>query len=48
MSDKEKELIEKIAQLPEDLQERFLYQAMGAAIALDVMATPDEEKDKSA
>ena len=43
MSDKEKALIEKISKLPDNLQERFLYQAQGAVMALDSMNAPAEK-----
>lgn len=51
MSDREKELVEKISRLPDNLQERFLYQAQGAALAVEALNDAEAEKadaDKSA
>ena len=38
MSDKEKALAEKIAAMPPALQDKFLAQARGAELALEVLA----------
>ena len=38
MSEKERELQKHIAALPEQLQDRFLDQVRGAALALDLLA----------
>ena len=38
MSEKERELQKGIAKLPESLQDRFLDQVRGAALALDLLA----------
>lgn len=38
MSEKERELQKNIAALPEQLQDRFLDQVRGAALALDLLA----------
>ena len=35
MSDKEKSLVDQIAELPAEVQDRFLLMAQGAAVALD-------------
>ena len=35
MSDKEKTLVDQIAELPAEVQDRFLLMAQGAAVALD-------------
>lgn len=44
MSEKEKALVEKIAELPESLKQRLLDQASGAAMALD-MAREQAQQD---
>lgn len=44
MSEKEKEIIAKIASLPEEVRERFLTMAEGAAIAAEEMRERDDEK----
>ena len=44
MSDRDKTLAEQIAALPPKLQERFLDQVHGAAIALDLL---EERRDIS-
>ena len=41
MSEKERELQKGIAELPEYLQDRFLDQVRGAALALDLLAVKD-------
>lgn len=41
MSEKERELQKGIAKLPESLQDRFLDQVRGAALALDLLAVKD-------
>ena len=38
MSSREKELAEKIAAMPHALQDKFLDQARGAELALDILA----------
>lgn len=37
MSDKEKEMAQKIAELPDRLQDKFLERLEGAVMALDAM-----------
>ena len=44
MSEKEKTLTEQIGKLPPELQERFLAQAQGAAMALDLLDKRKEER----
>ena len=49
MSEKERELQKGIAKLPESLQDRFLDQVRGAALALDLLAVksaavPDSQR----
>ncbi|MBO7668348.1 MAG: hypothetical protein J6T26_07790 [Firmicutes bacterium] len=50
MSDKEKSLAAQVEELPEELQDKFLLLAQGAAMALDVVrrAQPTDEDAKSA
>ena len=43
MSEKEKQVVEKIAKLPEAVRERFLTMAEGAVIAVEELR--EEEKD---
>lgn len=49
MSDKERELIEKVAKLPEPLRVKFLDQARGAVLAMDALGYKTEkgEDDES-
>lgn len=44
MSNKEKALVKQIAALPEDMQEKFLLMAQGAAMAVDRLDKQKEEK----
>ena len=44
MSNKEKALAKQIAALPEDMQEKFLLMAQGAAMAVDRLDKQKEEK----
>ena len=50
MSDKEKSLVDQIAELPAEVQDRFLLMAQGAAVALDSIRESqkpsDEDKDE--
>lgn len=49
MSEKEKAIIEKIAALPDPLKQRFIDQADGALMAMDVMGKPmDEQPNETA
>ena len=48
MSDKEKQMIEKIAALPEGLQQRFVDRIDGAAMALDELHEGKEARDNDA
>ena len=41
VNDLAKELTNKVIKLPRELQERFLDQARGAALALDLLAVKD-------
>ena len=43
MSDKEKEIAVLVSRLPPDLQDKFLDQARGAAMALDAIGVPQPE-----
>lgn len=43
MSEKEKQLLDKIAKLPEPLQDKFLDRLEGARLAIDVIGAPPEE-----
>jgi len=45
MSDKEKALAKQIAALPEDMQEKFLLMAQGAAMAVDRLEKKQEESN---
>lgn len=50
MSDTEKELVKRISALPAELQGKFLDQARGAAMALDILqgetrGEKDEKED---
>lgn len=40
MSEKEKAMLEKLAALPEPLQDRFLDRIQGATMALDMLKPP--------
>lgn len=44
MSEKEKALVDQIAELPPDVQDKFLLMAQGAAVAVDC-AKAAETKD---
>lgn len=44
MSDKEKELAARIAAMPPELQDKFLDQAKGATMALDILDRARAEK----
>ena len=45
MAEKEKEILEKVAEFPAPLREKFLTMAQGAAMAMDAMApAPDTGK----
>ena len=47
MSEKEKQMLEKISKLPAALQEKFVDRLQGAVMALDVLdAAQNEEKQK--
>ena len=50
MSDKENELAKRIAAMPPKLQDKFLDQARGAELALDILADgkdkPKEQESK--
>ena len=48
MSEKEKAMIEKIAQLPSELQNRIVDQIDGAIMAMDMLADGKTEKEVSA
>jgi len=45
MSEKEKQILDKIAQLPAPLQDKFLDRLEGARLAIDAIGTPPEEGD---
>lgn len=45
MSEKEKALVDQIAELPPDVQDKFLLMAQGAAVAVDC-AKAAETKDE--
>jgi hypothetical protein len=50
VSDKEKKLAAMVSTFPPDLQDKFLNQAAGAAMALDTIGIPrpeDKEASKS-
>ena len=47
LSDKEKQLAEMVSKMPPELQDAFLQQAKGAAMALDTIGIPKPE-DKEA
>lgn len=47
MSEKEKQVVEKIAALPEAVRERFLTMAEGAVIAVEELRDKDDEKGDS-
>ena len=44
MSDKEKNLIERISQMPDTVKEKFLNMAEGAAIALESVREDKDDK----
>lgn len=47
MSEKEKSMIEKIAKLPPELQDKFCDKLDGAVMALDMLGVkPPEQEDK--
>lgn len=46
MSEKEKSLSEKVAQLPADLQDKFVDQITGAVMAIELMESNKEEAEK--
>lgn len=49
MSELEKDIIEGVAKLPEELQNKFAEQITGAAMAVDILAgDKPEEKERSA
>lgn len=43
MSEKEKKIVEKISQLPEEVREKFLTMAEGAALALEATRKEDDD-----
>ena len=45
MSEKEKVLVKKMAQLPPELQDKFAAAVDGAVMALDVMAQKKKKKE---
>jgi len=45
MSEKEKEIVEKIAALPPQLQDKFLDRVEGAIMALDATTAEKKEAD---
>lgn len=45
MSEKEKQVVEKIAKLPEQVRERFLTMAEGAVIAVEELREEQEDED---
>lgn len=46
MSDTEKDLVERVAKLPEPLRARFLDQVKGAAMALDILEEKAEKQEE--
>lgn len=47
MSDKEKEMVQKISELPDRLQDKFLDRLDGAVMALDVLScVKGEDEDE--
>lgn len=44
MSEKEKAIIQKIAQLPEELQDKMAAQIDGAVMALDMLGKGEKEE----
>lgn len=46
MSEKEKNLLEQIAELPPDVQDKFLLMAQGAAVAVDCAKPKTEEREE--
>lgn len=45
MSEKEKQVVEKIAALPEQVREKFLTMAEGAVIAVEELRKEQEDDD---
>lgn len=45
MSDKEKTLVGKLAELPQDVQDRFLLMAQGAAVAVECTRAAEAQKN---
>lgn len=45
MSEKEKAILEKMAQLPEELQDKMAAQIDGAVMALDILGKGDKEDE---
>lgn len=45
MSEKEKQVVEKIAALPEQVREKFLTMAEGAVIAVEQLREEQEDDD---
>lgn len=45
MSEKEKTLVEQIAELPADVQDKFLLMAQGAAVAVECTRAQDEKEE---
>ena len=43
MSEREKNLVDKIAKLPDALQDKFLNMAQGATLALDVLQSQEAD-----
>lgn len=48
MSEREKELIQKIAQLPADVQDRFFDQVTGAVTAVEVLKAAQATEQRPA
>lgn len=44
MSEKQKQILDKFAKLPEPLQDKFLDRIQGATMALDVLASKEPEQ----
>lgn len=47
MSEKEKQILDKIAKLPAPLQDKFLDRLEGARLAIDAIGTPPKEGDNA-
>lgn len=45
MSEKEKALVDQIAELPPDVQDKFLLMAQGAAVAVDCAKAAEAKDD---